>query len=54
VRETRKRFPGMTPHFFTASEVQTMAQVANTTIADVLAQLKDAGQVSLPAAAPKC
>ena len=48
VRETRKRFPDVTPHFFTASEIQTMAQVANTTIADVLAQLKNAGQVSLP------
>jgi cyclic dehypoxanthinyl futalosine synthase len=48
VRETRRRFPDVTPHFFTASEIQTMAQVANTTIADVLSQLKAAGQVSLP------
>ena len=28
VRETRRRFPGVLPHFFTASEIQTMARVA--------------------------
>ena len=27
VRESRRRFPGVTPHFFTASEIQTVAQV---------------------------
>ena len=29
VRETRRRFPRVTPHFFTASEIRTMAQVAS-------------------------
>ena len=29
VRETRRRFPQVTPHFFTASEIRTMAQVAD-------------------------
>jgi cyclic dehypoxanthinyl futalosine synthase len=48
IRETKKRFPHITPHFFTASEIQTMAQVADTTISDVLAQLKNAGQNTLP------
>jgi cyclic dehypoxanthinyl futalosine synthase len=48
VRETRRRFPHVTPHFFTASEVQTMAQVAGLTVPQVLARLKDAGQHTLP------
>jgi len=48
VRETRRRFPQVTPHFFTASEVTTMAQVSGLTIRDVLQRLKEAGQVTLP------
>ncbi|MBI3997271.1 MAG: dehypoxanthine futalosine cyclase [Candidatus Omnitrophica bacterium] len=48
VRETRRRFPRVTPHFFTASEVTTMAQVSGLTIPQVLQQLKDAGQSTLP------
>jgi len=48
VRETRKRFPQVTPHFFTASEITTMAQVSGLSIREVLQQLKDAGQFTLP------
>jgi cyclic dehypoxanthinyl futalosine synthase len=48
VRETRKRFPSITPHFFTASEIQTMAQVAGLTVPEVLNKLKEAGQFTLP------
>ena len=48
VRETRRRFPSVTPHFFTASEIQTMAQTSRTSVADVLSQLKAAGQTTLP------
>ncbi|MBV9079879.1 MAG: dehypoxanthine futalosine cyclase [Elusimicrobia bacterium] len=48
VRETKKRFPHITPHFFTASEIQTMAQVSGTSVAAVLASLKEAGQTTLP------
>ena len=48
VRETRRRFPQVTPHFFTASEVTTMAQVSGLTIREVLERLKDAGQCTLP------
>jgi cyclic dehypoxanthinyl futalosine synthase len=48
IRETRSRFPQVTPHFFTASEVTTMAQVSGLTIRGVLERLKEAGQVSLP------
>ena len=48
VRETRKRFPQVTPHFFTASEILTMSDVSKKSVAEVLAALKAAGQVSLP------
>jgi len=48
VRETRRRFPGVTPHFFTASEIQTMAQVAGKPVAEVLTLLKESGQTTLP------
>jgi len=48
VSETRRRFPGVTPHFFTASEIQTMAQVAARPVAEIIALLKEAGQHSLP------
>lgn len=48
IRESRKRFPRITPHFFTASEIQTMAQVSGLTVPQVLAKLKEAGQTSLP------
>ncbi|PIQ84738.1 MAG: dehypoxanthine futalosine cyclase [Candidatus Omnitrophica bacterium CG11_big_fil_rev_8_21_14_0_20_63_9] len=48
IRETRRRFPNVTPHFFTASEVTQMASVSGLAIRDVLQQLKDAGQRTLP------
>jgi cyclic dehypoxanthinyl futalosine synthase len=48
VRETRRRFPQVTPHFFTASEIQTMAQVSGLSMPDVLRRLRDAGQDTLP------
>ncbi len=48
VRETRRRFPQVTPHFFTASEVTMMGQVAGLSIPEVLRQLKEAGQLTLP------
>jgi len=48
IRETRKRFPQITPHFFTASEILTMTEVSGKSIAGVLEALKEAGQVSLP------
>ena len=48
VTETRKRFPQITPHFFTASEIRTMAQVASLTVPDVLDRLWAAGQRTLP------
>lgn len=48
VRETRRRFPGVTPHFFTASEIQTIATVSRLTVGDVLDRLWAAGQRTLP------
>lgn len=48
IRETKKRFPDVTPHFFTASEVQNMAVVSGKSIEQVLAALNEAGQRSLP------
>ncbi len=48
VTETRRRFPQVTPHFFTASEIQTMAMVSHLTIGDVLDRLWEAGQRTIP------
>jgi cyclic dehypoxanthinyl futalosine synthase len=48
VRETRRRFPQVTPHFFTASEIQTVAKLSNLGIGDVLDRLYAAGQRTLP------
>src|SRR5438477_1534724 len=48
VRETLRRFPHVTPHFFTASEIQTVAKVSGLAMTDVLDRLKDAGQRTLP------
>jgi dehypoxanthine futalosine cyclase len=48
VSETRRRFPQVTPHFFTASEIQTVAKVSDLTVGDVLDRLYAAGQRTLP------
>jgi len=48
VREVRRRFPGITPHFFSAPEIRQMAEVSGLTIRGVLEALRDAGQTSLP------
>jgi cyclic dehypoxanthinyl futalosine synthase len=48
VRETRRRFPHITPHFFTASEVHMMAKTSSLSVREVLWRLKEAGQISLP------
>jgi cyclic dehypoxanthinyl futalosine synthase len=48
VAETRRRFPRVTPHFFTASEIRTMADVASLTVPEVLDRLWAAGQRTLP------
>ena len=48
VRETVARFPGVTPHFWSAVEIQGMAAVAGKTLPAVLEDLWDAGQRSIP------
>ena len=48
VRETRRRFPQVTPHFFTASEIQTMAAVSDLAVGDILDRLWEAGQRTIP------
>lgn len=48
VRRVKKEFPQITPHFFTASEIQTISEVSGLSLREVLEKLKDAGQVSLP------
>src|SRR5438046_2754046 len=52
VRETRRRFPQVTPHFFTASEIQTIAEVSRLTVGGVLDRLWEAGQRTLPGGPP--
>lgn len=48
VRETKQRFPHVTPHFFTASEIHTMADVSGLTVEGVLDRLYEAGQRTIP------
>jgi len=48
VRAVRERFPKITPHFFSAPEIQQMVEVSGLDVRGVLTALRDAGQVSLP------
>lgn len=48
IRETKEKYPHITPHFFTASEIQNMAQVSGLSLQEVLLKLKAAGQTTLP------
>lgn len=48
VRECRSRYPGITPHFFTASEIVQMSEISGLPTREVLERLYRAGQVSLP------
>lgn len=48
VRETKRRFPKVTPHFFTASEIQTMSQGSGLPIGQILEKLYQAGQSTIP------
>jgi dehypoxanthine futalosine cyclase len=48
VRETLRRFPEVTPHFFTASEIRTIGEVSGLTVGEVLDRLHEAGQRTLP------
>jgi cyclic dehypoxanthinyl futalosine synthase len=48
VRESRKRYPEITPHFFSAPEIHQMVEVSGLTIRGVLEALYAAGQRTLP------
>jgi cyclic dehypoxanthinyl futalosine synthase len=48
VERTLKEVPGVTPHFFSTSEIIGMATVSGLTISQVLRRLWDAGQRTIP------
>ena len=48
VRECRRRFPHITPHFWSAPEIWQMCDVAKKTPVEVFQMLWDAGQRSMP------
>lgn len=48
VERTVKEVPGVTPHFFSTSEILGMAEVSGLTVPAVLQKLWNAGQRSLP------
>jgi cyclic dehypoxanthinyl futalosine synthase len=48
VRESRRRWPHITPHFFSAPEIHQMAAVSGLTVRGVLEALHEAGQTTLP------
>jgi cyclic dehypoxanthinyl futalosine synthase len=48
VEKTVKEVPGVTPHFFSTSEIIGMSQISGYTVREVLQRLWDAGQRTLP------
>lgn len=48
VRAVKKRYPQVTPHFWSAVEIEGMATVSGRSVREVLEALKEAGQVTLP------
>lgn len=48
IRESRKRYPEITPHFFSAPEIHQMMEVSGLDMRGVLQALYDAGQRTLP------
>jgi cyclic dehypoxanthinyl futalosine synthase len=48
VRAVVERFPSVTPHFWSAVEIEGMAAVSHLSVREVLGRLKEAGQTTLP------
>ncbi len=48
VSETRRRFPEIHPHFYSAPEVMKMVEVSGLSLDDVIARLYEAGLRSIP------
>ncbi len=48
VRGTKERYPDVTPHYWSAVEVEGMAKVSGLSTREVLGKLREAGQDTLP------
>ena len=48
IRETRKRFPDLHPHFYSAPEIKKMEEVSGLSLPEVLRALYDAGLRTIP------
>lgn len=48
VRSTRRLYPQVHPHYFSAPEIQKMAQVSGLSLREVLARLKETGLETIP------
>ena len=48
VRGVRERYPWVTPHFWSAAEIEGMAEVSGLSLEEVLKRLKEAGQTTIP------
>ncbi len=48
VRETRRRYPQIHPHFFSAPEIMKISQVSEMPVRAVLEELKEAGLDTIP------
>jgi cyclic dehypoxanthinyl futalosine synthase len=48
VRETRERFPGLYPHFYSAPEIKKMEEISGLSLDEAFAKLHEAGLRSIP------
>ena len=48
VRATRKLFPQVHPHYYSAPEIQKMSQISGLSLREVLLRLKEAGLTTIP------
>lgn len=48
VRETRRRFPRLYPHFYSAPEIKKMEEISGLSLDEVFAKLYEAGLRSIP------
>ncbi|WDE95364.1 dehypoxanthine futalosine cyclase [Lentisphaera profundi] len=48
IKMTVAEFPGIIPHFWSAPEIDNIAEVENITVREVLQKMYDVGQLSLP------
>ena len=48
VRETRRQFPQIHPHFYSAPEIMKMVEVSGLSVREVLLELQKAGLETMP------